>query len=79
MGQTGNLADCQAPDEKPQNTACQQINGQIKRVINEPFKLQRPSERWLVGWFCCFTSQVNSYGHCGTVSSPNHIFFPGQA
>ena len=22
--------------------------------------------------FCCFTSQVNSYGHCGTVSSPNH-------
>ena len=29
----------------------------------------------LVGWFCCFTSQVNSYGHCGTVSSPNHTFF----
>ena len=26
------------------------------------------------GWFCCFTSQVNSYGHCGTVSSPNHTF-----
>ena len=26
---------------------------------------------WL---FCCFTSQVNSFGHCGTVSSPNHIF-----
>ena len=25
--------------------------------------------------FCCFTSQVNSYGHGGTVSSPNHIFF----
>ena len=22
----------------------------------------------------CFTSQVNSYGHCGTVSSPNHTF-----
>ena len=29
-------------------------------------------------FFCCFTSQVNSYGHCGTVSSPNHTF-PGQA
>ena len=29
---------------------------------------------WLVGWFCCFTSQVNSYGHCGTVSSPSHTF-----
>ena len=28
----------------------------------------------LVGWLCCFTSQVNSYGHCGTVSSPNHTF-----
>ena len=24
--------------------------------------------------FCCFTSQVNSYGHCGTVSPPNHTF-----
>ena len=24
--------------------------------------------------FCCFTSQVNSYGHCWTVSSPNHTF-----
>ena len=24
--------------------------------------------------FCCFTSQVNSYGHCGTVSSPKHTF-----
>ena len=29
---------------------------------------------WLIDWFCCFTSQVNSYGHCGTVSSPNHTF-----
>ena len=27
---------------------------------------------------CCFTSQVNSYGHCGTVSSPNHTFFLGR-
>ena len=24
--------------------------------------------------FCCFTSQVNSYGHGGTVSSLNHTF-----
>ena len=29
---------------------------------------------WLVCWFCCFTSQVNSYGHCRRVSSPNHTF-----
>ena len=26
------------------------------------------------GWFCCFTSHVNSYGHCRTVSSPDHTF-----
>ena len=32
------------------------------------------NKEYLVGWFCCFTSQVNSYGHCGTVSSPNHTF-----
>ena len=24
--------------------------------------------------FCCFTSRVNSYGHCETVSSLNHTF-----
>ena len=24
--------------------------------------------------FCCFMSHVNSYGHCGTVSSLNHTF-----
>ena len=24
--------------------------------------------------FCCFTSHVNSYDHCGTVSSLNHTF-----
>ena len=29
--------------------------------------------------FCCFTSQVNSYDHGRTVSSPNHTFIPGQA
>ena len=28
--------------------------------------------------FCCFTSQVNSYGHGGTVGSPNHFFFLGK-
>ena len=29
---------------------------------------------WAVCLFCCFTSQVNSYGHGGTVSWPNHTF-----
>ena len=28
--------------------------------------------------FCCFTSQVNSYGHCGTVSSTQPHFFLGK-
>ena len=28
--------------------------------------------------FCCFTSQVNSYGHGGTVSSSNNTFFLGR-
>ena len=29
---------------------------------------------FFVRLLCCFTSQVNSYGHGGTVSSPNHTF-----
>ena len=33
---------------------------------------------WFVCLFCCFTSQVNSYGHGRTVSSPNHTFFLGK-
>ena len=32
----------------------------------------------LICLFCCFTSQVNSYGHGGTVSSPNHTLFLGK-
>ena len=28
--------------------------------------------------FCSFTSQVNSYGQGGMVSSPNHTFFLGK-
>ena len=41
------------------------------------YECMTPPPVTLVGWFCCFTSQVNSYGHCGTVSSPNHTFFLG--
>ena len=29
---------------------------------------------WNFFVFCCFMSQVNSYGHCRTVSSPNYTF-----
>ena len=32
----------------------------------------KPSCYCLFVVFCCFTSQVNSYGHGGTVSTPNH-------
>ena len=34
--------------------------------------------KFFVCLFCCFTSQVNNYGHGGTVSSPNHTFFQGK-
>ena len=35
-------------------------------------QLHETDKPWYL--FCCFTSQVNSYGHGGTVSSPNHTF-----
>ena len=35
-------------------------------------------DTFIVCLFCCFTSQVNSYGHCRTVSSPNHTYFLGK-
>ena len=38
----------------------------VLSIVERPF--------YFVCLFCCFTSQVNSYGHCGTVSSPNHTF-----
>ena len=40
---------------------------------NTPFRLMISIISLLV-CFCCFTSHVNSYGHCGTVSSLNHTF-----
>ena len=54
-------------------------------ILPETFNLISNQEniwfgrRWfLFVCFCCLTSQVNSYGHCGTVSSPNHTFFLGR-
>ena len=35
---------------------------------------QLPFHKVCCLFVCCFTPQVNSYGHCGTVSSPNHTF-----
>ena len=55
----------------------------IKRVQNAQFyaptkaskKESGCSRHYCFGClFCCFTSQVNSYGHGGTVSSTNHTF-----
>ena len=46
---------------------------QIKRILDECLLISNlPGKASLICLFCCFTSQVNSYGHGGTVSSPNH-------
>ena len=47
-----------------------------KKVRNkEKLKNERKKKRKIILFcFCCFTSHVNSYGHCGTVSSLNHTF-----
>ena len=65
------------------------LNYTIAHVQNlSHFCCIKNGENWLITWnkrrnqfwiyqiccFCCFTSQVNSYGHGGTVSSPNHTF-----
>ena len=49
-------------------------NNTIRLVPEHVMSIFRHGYFAVVGWFCCFTSQVNSYGHCGTVSSPNHTF-----
>ena len=57
--------------------ACKNEEDPIKnegaRVVTTIF-INFSDAQGLVGWFCCFTSQINSYGHCGMVSSPNHTF-----
>ena len=46
------------------------VSGRLYRIL-----VPSISKFTMIDWlFCCFTSQVNSYGHCGTVSSPNHTF-----
>ena len=50
----------------------------ITRIVPEMlFDGGKPIVIGVYGLFvcvCCFTSHVNSYGHCGTVSSLNHTF-----
>ena len=43
-------------------------------VHKHRFKVYLVGVKGIYCLFCCFTSQINSYGHCGTVSSPNHTF-----
>ena len=63
--------------------------GVVIQVLNETLLPKGPCD-WTTGFlqqsksfvsiysfvclFCCFTSQVNSYGHGRTVSLPNHTF-----
>ena len=49
-------------------------NRLCKRENVEPDALKEWKINIFVCLFCCFTSHVNSYGHCGTVSSLNHTF-----
>ena len=53
-----------------------QLSSAWKKFIisGSEFSIHRPSYFILFYLFCCFTSQINSYGHGGTVSSPNHTF-----
>ena len=48
------------------------------RQDRRTFKVKQPGRsspsRFVCLFAFCFTSQVNSYGHCGTVSSPYHTF-----
>ena len=48
----------------------------VAHVINRPCQGIITSSHRNIGYlfFCFFTSHVNSYGHCGTVSSLNHTF-----
>ena len=64
------------PDQTPHNA----VSDLVYTVCLCPIKYTRGIYGLILHvLFCCFTSQVNSYGHGGTVSSPNHTFFPGQA
>ena len=60
-----------------QNLALRQI--QILKLVEQKNLCKiGHSQKELVCLFCCFMSQVNSYSHGGTVSSPNHNFFLGK-
>ena len=46
----------------------------IKALTKQIIHVCLANSRMIVCLMCCFTSQVNSYGHGETLSSPNHTF-----
>ena len=50
-----------------------QLQSQFQRFLNQTLCVFSQMFVCFV-CFCCFTSHVNSYGHCGMVSSLNHTF-----
>ena len=61
--------------EKPIEAAVKRLKS---KYVNPQWEMEvRKVKHCLYAYlclFCCFTSQVNSYGHGGTVSSPNYTF-----
>ena len=60
---------------------CRQLHQKAadSHILHRIAKKYNVAEQYATFWgffwvFCCFTSHVNSYGHCGTVSSLNHTF-----
>ena len=56
------------------NALKDKIGSQMWKQTEELFPQLAGTVCYFVCLFCCFTSQVNSYGHAGAVSSPNHTF-----
>ena len=83
-----NVKKCKVLHIGHNNAYCDySMNGEILQSVTEETDLSiivsndlKPSKQRVSAvkkaniLFSCFTSQVNSYGHCGTVSSPNHTF-----
>ena len=67
----GSLVACKNEEDLIKNEGARVVTTSFINFSDAQGQLTPKS---VVGWFCCFTSQVNSYGHCGTVSSPNHTF-----
>ena len=56
------------------NALKDKIGHQMWKQTEELFPQLAGTVCYFICLFCCFTSQVNGYGHGGTLSSPNHTF-----